>query len=159
VDPLDIDAYLARGGFAALRLCRDGLTPEQTIALIEQSGLRAAAAAASHRAQVAAVRAAAGQDKVVVCNGDEGDPGAFMDRMILESLPFRVIEGLAIAAHATGARQGIFYIRAEYPHAVQRIGAALQICAERACCGWATSSSGRRWPAAPAPSSAARRRR
>ncbi|MBM4060303.1 MAG: 4Fe-4S dicluster domain-containing protein, partial [Planctomycetes bacterium] len=77
------------------------------------------------------VRNASGAQKVVICNGDEGDPGAFMDRMVLESLPFRVIEGLAIAAYATGARQAIFYIRAEYPHAVQRVGAALLICRER----------------------------
>jgi NADH:ubiquinone oxidoreductase subunit F (NADH-binding)/NADH:ubiquinone oxidoreductase subunit E len=69
--------------------------------------------------------------KYVICNGDEGDPGAFMDRMMLESYPFRIIEGMLIAAFAVGANQGIFYIRAEYPLAVKRINAAIAICKER----------------------------
>ena len=71
--------------------------------------------------------------KYVICNGDEGDPGAFMDRMILESFPFRVIEGLAIAAVAVGAREGIFYIRHEYPLAVKRVRAAIADLEQR---GW-----------------------
>ena len=131
LDPLDLDAYLARGGFEALRRCRE-LLPEQVIDLVERSGLRGRGGGGFPTGRKwRVVRAAAGADKVVICNGDEGDPGAFMDRMILESLPFRVLEGLAIAAHALGARQGIFYIRAEYPHAVQRIAASLQLCKER----------------------------
>src|SRR6185369_11109827 len=83
----------------------------------------------------AAVRAAKGELKYVICNGDEGDPGAFMDRMILESFPYRVIEGMAIAARATGASEGIFYIRAEYPLAVRRIGEALKRCVARGILG------------------------
>jgi len=71
--------------------------------------------------------------KYVICNGDEGDPGAFMDRMLLESFPYRIIEGLAIAAVAVGAHDGIFYIRHEYPLAVRRIRAALKLCSQR---GW-----------------------
>ena len=73
--------------------------------------------------------------KYVVCNGDEGDPGAFMDRMLLESFPFRVIEGLMIAGYATGANEGIFYIRAEYPLAVSRIRNALEQCYEKGFSG------------------------
>ncbi|MGE5424899.1 MAG: NADH-ubiquinone oxidoreductase-F iron-sulfur binding region domain-containing protein, partial [Syntrophothermus sp.] len=69
--------------------------------------------------------------KYIICNGDEGDPGAFMDRMLLESYPFRIIEGMMIAALATGAVHGIFYIRAEYPLAVERIREALKICREK----------------------------
>jgi NADH:ubiquinone oxidoreductase subunit F (NADH-binding) len=74
-------------------------------------------------------------DKYVICNCDEGDPGAFMDRMLLESYPFRVIEGVAIAAYAVGASQAIFYIRAEYPLAVQRVQAALDACRGRKLIG------------------------
>ena len=73
--------------------------------------------------------------KYVVCNGDEGDPGAFMDRMLLESFPFRVIEGMIIAGYATGANEGIFYIRAEYPLAVSRIRNALKLCYENGLLG------------------------
>ncbi|HQV31140.1 MAG TPA: NADH-ubiquinone oxidoreductase-F iron-sulfur binding region domain-containing protein, partial [Calditrichia bacterium] len=81
--------------------------------------------------------------KYVVCNGDEGDPGAFMDRMILESFPFRVIEGMLIAAVAVGAREGIFYIRAEYPLAVRRIEEALRICRDNGLLGDNILNSGR----------------
>ena len=75
-------------------------------------------------------REATGDVKYVICNGDEGDPGAFMDRMLLESFPYRVIEGMAIAARAVGAHEAIFYIRAEYPLAVQRIREAIRRCEE-----------------------------
>ena len=81
------------------------------------------------------VREAAGSPKYVVCNADEGDPGAFMDRMLLESFPYRVIEGMAIAARAVAAQEGIFYIRAEYPLAVERIREALKRCCERGYLG------------------------
>jgi NADH:ubiquinone oxidoreductase subunit F (NADH-binding)/Pyruvate/2-oxoacid:ferredoxin oxidoreductase delta subunit len=76
------------------------------------------------------VRAAAGEKKYIVCNGDEGDPGAFMDRMLLESYPFRVIEGMTIAAYAVGAHEGYFYIRREYPLALERVREALRQCKE-----------------------------
>ena len=89
----------------------------------------------------AAVRAAAGASssggaaQYIVCNGDEGDPGAFMDRMILESYPYRVLEGMAIAAFAVGASEGVLYIRAEYPLAVKRIREALKRCREKGLLG------------------------
>jgi NADH:ubiquinone oxidoreductase subunit F (NADH-binding)/Pyruvate/2-oxoacid:ferredoxin oxidoreductase delta subunit len=76
-----------------------------------------------------------GNPKYVVCNGDEGDPGAFMDRMLLESFPFRIIEGMLIAGYATGADRGIFYIRAEYPLAVSRVRNALRICYDKGIVG------------------------
>ncbi len=73
------------------------------------------------------MRGAKSETKYVICNGDEGDPGAFMDRMLLESFPFRIIEGLAISALATGATEGIFYVRREYPLAVKRVQAAIDL--------------------------------
>ena len=88
------------------------------------------------------VRAATSDTKYVICNGDEGDPGAFMDRMLLESFPYRVIEGLTIAAYAVGAHEGIFYIRAEYPLAVERIREALRRCEERQLLGDNVAGSG-----------------
>ena len=83
-----------------------------------------------------------GEHKYVVCNGDEGDPGAFMDRMLLESFPYRVIEGMIIAAFATGANEGIFYIRAEYPLAVTRVRTALKRCYENGILGESVCDSG-----------------
>ena len=83
----------------------------------------------------ARVREASGGEKYVICNGDEGDPGAFMDRMLLESYPYRIIEGMAIAAYAVGAATGILYIRAEYPLAVRRVREALHACEARGLLG------------------------
>ncbi len=88
------------------------------------------------------VRAARGERKYLICNGDEGDPGAFMDRMILESLPFRVIEGMALAAYAVGAEEGFFFIRAEYPLALDRVRRALAACEERGLLGDDVMGSG-----------------
>ena len=126
VDPLDLDEYLARGGFAALRRVLEELQPEQVISSIEKSGLRGRGGAGfPSGVKWRIVHQQPSDEKFVVCNGDEGDPGAFMDRMILESFPFRVIEGMAIAAVAAGAHEGIFYIRHEYPLAVKRVRAAI----------------------------------
>ncbi|MBI4657961.1 MAG: NAD(P)H-dependent oxidoreductase subunit E [Verrucomicrobia bacterium] len=134
LDPLDLDEYLAHDGFAALRRCLENLSPEQTIETIERSGLRGRGGAGFPTGQKwRYARAQSGETKYVICNGDEGDPGAFMDRMILESFPFRVIEGLAISALAVGAHEGIFYIRREYPLAVRRVRSAIEACQRR---GW-----------------------
>lgn len=138
LDPLDPDEYLAHDGFAGLQRCLKELRPEQLIDWIDRSGLRGRGGAGyptGPKWRVA--RKQSCPDKYVICNGDEGDPGAFMDRMILESFPFRVIEGLAIAAYAVGAHEGIFYIRREYPLAVKRVRAAIKICEKR---GWIGSS-------------------
>jgi NADH:ubiquinone oxidoreductase subunit F (NADH-binding)/NADH:ubiquinone oxidoreductase subunit E/NAD-dependent dihydropyrimidine dehydrogenase PreA subunit len=142
LDPLDLDEYLAHEGFAALRRCLEtprekttsALSPEQIISTIEKSGLRGRGGAGFPSGQKwRVVREQPGDVKYVICNGDEGDPGAFMDRMILESFPFRVIEGLALAAVAVGAHEGVFYIRHEYPLAVSRVRAAIAELEKR---GW-----------------------
>ncbi len=148
LDPLDLDEYLAHEGFVALARCLGvespkselrspkcaALPPEEIVATIEQSGLRGRGGAGFPTGQKwRMVRQQPGETKYVICNGDEGDPGAFMDRMILESFPYRVIEGLAIAAVAVGAHEAIFYIRHEYPQALQRVRAALAECERR---GW-----------------------
>src|ERR1035438_866915 len=115
IDPLNIDDYLAREGYQALAKCR-GLAPEAVIETIANSGLRGRGGAGFPTGtKWKLARANADPVKYVICNGDEGDPGAFMDRLVLESDPHRVVEGLAIAAYAVGATQGYFYIRAEYP--------------------------------------------
>jgi NADH:ubiquinone oxidoreductase subunit F (NADH-binding)/NADH:ubiquinone oxidoreductase subunit E/NAD-dependent dihydropyrimidine dehydrogenase PreA subunit len=146
LDPLDLDEYLAHEGFAALRRCLEtlpeknnpGLSPEQLIATIEKSGLRGRGGAGFPSGQKwRAVQQQPGDVKYVICNGDEGDPGAFMDRMILESFPFRVIEGLALAAVAVGAHEAIFYVRHEYPLAVRRVRAAIAEMEKR---GWLGAS-------------------
>ncbi|MGD0900507.1 MAG: NADH-quinone oxidoreductase subunit NuoE [Thermoguttaceae bacterium] len=136
VDPTDLDEYLRHDGFQALRHCIEKLSPEEIVAEVKRSGLRGRGGAGFPTGlKWATVRAAPGQKKYIICNGDEGDPGAFMDRMLLESFPYRVIEGLAIAARAVGADEGIFYIRAEYPLAVKRIHEALRRCEDRGLLG------------------------
>ncbi len=142
IDPTDLDEYIRHDGFQALRRCLEHLSPEQIIEQVRASGLRGRGGAGFPTGQKwAAARAAGhhvpmvGEKKYVICNGDEGDPGAFMDRMILESFPYRIIEGMAIAAKAVGADEGIFYIRAEYPLAVQRIREALHRLEDRGLLG------------------------
>jgi NADH-quinone oxidoreductase subunit F len=110
------------------------LLPEEIVKTIESAGLRGRGGAGFPTGQKwRMVRQQPGDTKYVICNGDEGDPGAFMDRMILESFPYRVIEGLAIAAVAVGAHEAIFYVRHEYPQALRRVKAALAECERR---GW-----------------------
>ena len=142
IDPLDLDEYVSHAGFVALARClgipetseSPPFTPDQIIALIERSGLRGRGGAGfSTGAKWKLAKQQPGDVKYVICNGDEGDPGAFMDRMLLESFPYRIIEGLAIAAVAVGAHEGIFYIRHEYPLAVKRVRAAIKLCQQR---GW-----------------------
>jgi len=133
IDPLNIDDYLARDGYRALAM---GLSPDAIIAAITESGLRGRGGAGFPAGRKwGLARAQASAVKYVICNGDEGDPGAFMDRLVLESDPHRVVEGLAIAAHAIGATEGYFYIRAEYPLAVRHTRAAIQQAEERGLLG------------------------
>jgi len=112
------------------------MSPEEIVDEVRRSGLRGRGGAgfATH-AKWDLVRKAASDTKYIICNGDEGDPGAFMDRMILESFPYRVIEGMAIAARAVGAQEGFFYIRAEYPEAVRRITSAIERCRDHGFLG------------------------
>jgi len=122
IDPEKIDEYIARDGYAALAKALTQMTPEQVIAEIKAAGLRGRGGAGFPTAvKWEKVRQAQGEPKYIICNGDEGDPGAFMDRSIFESDPHSVIEGMLIGAWAIGARHGVVYIRNEYPLAVQRI--------------------------------------
>ncbi len=130
-NPLDLDGYLAHGGFQGLGRAGE-LGPEELIALVTESGLRGRGGAGYPTGvKWQDVRSAPGRRRHVICNADEGDPGAFMDRLILESFPFRVIEGMTIAARAVGADDGIFFIRAEYPLAVSRVRKAIGLCQAR----------------------------
>lgn len=136
LDPLDLDDYLAHGGFAGLRKCLGGMTPGEVITEVEISGLRGRGGAGYPTANKwRRVSETVSDQCYVICNGDEGDPGAFMDRMLMESFPFRVIEGMAIAAYAVGANHGYLYVRAEYPAAVERLREALKSCRERGFLG------------------------
>ena len=129
--PLNIDEYMSHQGFEGLKKALK--TPNQLIIdAILKSGLRGRGGGGFPSGKKwAMVAASDANEKYVICNGDEGDPGAFMDRMILESYPFRVIEGMIIAGYAVRSGKGIFYIRAEYPLAVTRIRKALELCQER----------------------------
>jgi NADH:ubiquinone oxidoreductase subunit F (NADH-binding)/NADH:ubiquinone oxidoreductase subunit E len=136
MSPTSIDEYMLLGGFTALRKCLDIINPVDIIEFIKESGLRGRGGAGFPTGKKWEIFSASLSDeKYVICNGDEGDPGAFMDRMLLESFPFRVIEGMIIAGMATGAHKGIFYIRAEYPLAVERIRNAVSLCYERGILG------------------------
>lgn len=127
--PGDIHEYRSNGGFRALEKCLHELNPADVLDIISNSGLRGRGGAGYPTAlKWKIVNHDRSEMKYVICNGDEGDPGAFMDRMLLESYPFRIIEGMMIAAYVTGAREGIFYIRAEYPLAVKRIRDAIEAC-------------------------------
>ncbi len=129
IAPLDIDEYTKNGGFEALTTVLRDSSAEQVIDTVRESQLRGRGGAGfSVGTKWSIVRSAEGPTKYIIMNGDEGDPGAFMDRMLLESYPYRILEGIAIAAFAVGAQEGILYIRAEYPLAVQRITDAIEIC-------------------------------
>jgi NADH-quinone oxidoreductase subunit F len=129
IDPVNLDEYISRGGFTAARHCFQQLNPKQIIDMVITSELRGRGGAGfSTGWKWDAVHRAEGRTRHLICNCDEGDPGAFMDRMLLESYPYRVIEGMMIAAKAVGARTGFFYIRAEYPLAVKRVSEALKHC-------------------------------
>jgi NADH:ubiquinone oxidoreductase subunit F (NADH-binding)/NADH:ubiquinone oxidoreductase subunit E/NAD-dependent dihydropyrimidine dehydrogenase PreA subunit len=129
INPLDINEYLSRGGFSAVEKVLNKMTPEEVIREVKDSGIRGRGGAGFPSGlKWELVKKQEDPEKYIICNGDEGDPGAFMDRMLLESYPYRVIEGMIIAAYAVGIHQGYFYIRAEYPLAVKRIREALKIC-------------------------------
>ncbi len=135
MDPLDLVEYRSNGGFSALERCLSE-APENVTEIITASGLRGRGGAGFPTGKKwDIVRRARDSVRYVVCNGDEGDPGAFMDRMILESYPFRVIEGMIAAAYSVGAHEGFLYIRAEYPLAVDRVTKALAQCREAGIIG------------------------
>ncbi len=143
IDPLDIDEYLQNDGFKALDKCVNRLSAGEIIAEIGRSGLRGRGGAGylTHL-KWSAVRSKHSDIKFVVCNGDEGDPGAFMDRMLMESYPCRILEGMSIAAYSIGANNGYLYIRAEYPLAVSRMREAIDTCRKRGFLGDSIIGSG-----------------
>jgi len=127
VDPTNIRDYLALGGYAALAKALRDLTPGEVIAEIEKSGLRGRGGGGFPTGRKwRSTRESQEKVKYVICNADEGDPGAFMDRSLLEGDPHYVIEGMIIGAFAIGAAQGVVYVRQEYPLAVKNLSVALQ---------------------------------
>lgn len=136
IDPERIESYIAVGGYQQLYHVVHDLEPAEVIALITQSGLRGRGGAGYPTGlKWATVAKADGVQKYVICNGDEGDPGAFMDRSVLESDPHRVLEGMAIAAYAVGATKGFLYVRGEYPLALRRLQIAIQHAKKRGILG------------------------
>ncbi|HEX2973166.1 MAG TPA: NuoF family protein [Tepidisphaeraceae bacterium] len=132
IDPDRVEEYIAADGYAALLKVLTTMRPNEVVDEITRSGLRGRGGAGFPTGlKWSTVAKARGTTKYVICNADEGDPGAFMDRSVLESDPHRVLEGMAIAAYATGASMGYIYLRAEYPLAVKRLRAAIRQ-AERA---------------------------
>jgi bidirectional [NiFe] hydrogenase diaphorase subunit len=133
IDPERIEAYIAVGGYQALHQVLHNMTPAEVLDTITRSGLRGRGGAGYPTGLKWATVAKASSSsldgmpaKFVVCNADEGDPGAFMDRSVLESDPHRVLEGMAIAAYAVGATQGYAYVRGEYPLAIRRLDLAIR---------------------------------
>ena len=127
INPEDIDEYIAYDGYQALAKCLTEYTPEQVIQVIKDSGLRGRGGGGfptGRKWELAAMNKA--DQKYVVCNADEGDPGAFMDRSVLEGDPHCIVEAMAICGYAVGATEGYIYVRAEYPIAVNRLEIAIQ---------------------------------
>lgn len=130
MDPEDIQEYISRGGYLALEKVLKTMTPAEVVDEIKRSGLRGRGGGGFSTGMKweLAAKVPTVDEKFIICNGDEGDPGAYMDRSILEGDPHSVIEGMMIAAYAIGATQGWFYVRAEYPLAVERLDKAIKAC-------------------------------
>lgn len=131
INPNSIDEYIAAGGFKAMDKAIRLMSPEDVVKEIKESGLKGRGGGGfltGLKWEIAQKKVA--DQKYIVCNADEGDPGAFMDRSVLESDPYRVIEGMLIGAYAIGASMGYIYCRAEYPLAIERLTRAIQKCKE-----------------------------
>src|SRR5690606_37529550 len=127
VEPERIDSYIAAEGYQALHHALLEMEPAEVIDVITRSGLRGRGGAGYPTGlKWATVAKQRSERKFVVCNADEGDPGAFMNRSVLESDPHRVLEGMAIAGYAIGANQGYIYCRGEYPLAIERLQNAIK---------------------------------
>ena len=136
INPEELDEALCVGGYEALARVLEEQTPEEVIKTITDSGLRGRGGGGFPTGRKWQFTAMAQNDKkYVVCNGDEGDPGAFMDRSIMEGDPHKLIEGMAIAAYAIGADEGYIYVRAEYPMAIKRLRIAIKEAEERGYLG------------------------
>jgi NADH-quinone oxidoreductase subunit F len=128
IDPMSIEAYFSVNGYKSLAKVISSMKPEEVIEEMKKSGLRGRGGAGFPTwMKWNFTRQSKGDSKYILCNGDEGDPGAFMDRSVLEGDPHSLIEGMAIGAFAIGARQGYVYVRAEYPLAVERLQKAIDI--------------------------------
>ncbi len=136
IDPTKIEDYIREGGYAGFARALFDMTPDRIIDEVEASGLRGRGGGGFPTGRKwRFCRAAEGDEKYVICNADEGDPGAFMDRSLLEGNPHAVLEGMAIGAAAIGASHGYIYIRAEYPLAIERLRIAIGQARERGLLG------------------------
>ncbi len=127
VDPERIEEYIAVGGYQSLYKAIYEMTPTEVVNEISKSGLRGRGGGGYPTGlKWSTVAKMPGEQKYIICNGDEGDPGAFMDRSVLESDPHLVLEGMAIAGYALGANHGYIYVRAEYPLAIERLQKAIK---------------------------------
>jgi len=136
INPDSIEEYIAVGGYRGLYKALKGLEPENIIEEVVQSGLRGRGGAGfSTGTKWRFCRQAKGEEKYVICNADEGDPGAYMDRSILEGTPHAVLEGMMIGAVAIGAQHGVIYVRAEYPLAIEKLSLAIKQSRERGLLG------------------------
>ena len=143
IDPASVEEYIARGGYQSLPRALRAFTPQQVIDEVLRSGLRGRGGggfSTGRKWQIA--REAPGETKYLICNGDEGDPGAYMDRTVLESDPHSVVEGMIIGAYAVGAQAGYAYIRDEYPLAVERMTLAVKQAEELGLLGQNILDSG-----------------
>jgi len=127
IDPTSINDYIATGGYSALAKALTTMNPEDIIEEVVKSGLRGRGGGGFPTGRKwRSCRDAKGSQKYVICNGDEGDPGAFMDRAVMEGNPHSIIEGMVIGAYAIGSSQGFIYVRNEYPLSVKRLGVAIE---------------------------------
>jgi NADH-quinone oxidoreductase subunit F len=143
INPESIDEYMSRQGYQAIEKCIKDLTPEQVIEEMKASGIGGRGGAGFPTwFKWQAARDSKGDVKYIICNADEGDPGAFMDRALIEGDPHAVIEGMMIAAYAIGSSDGIIYVRAEYPLAILRLEIALEQAREKGLLGGNIFGSG-----------------
>lgn len=143
IDPTNIEDYIALGGYGALTRVLTQMSPEELIETIKQSGLRGRGGAGFPTGRKWEIcRRAPGDLKYIICNADEGDPGAFQDRSLLEGNPHSVLEGMLIGAYAVGAREGYIYVRKEYPLAVKNVGIAIRQLKEHGLLGKDILNSG-----------------
>jgi len=136
IDPEDIDEYISIGGYQALDKALSEMIPEVVISEVEHSGLRGLGGAGFPTGlKWSSCRRSQGEEKYVICNADEGDPGAFQDRSVMEGNPHSVLEGMILAGYAIGSKKGFIYVRAEYPLAVKRLKIAIEQAREKGFLG------------------------
>ena len=143
IDPDDIDDYIAHDGYIALFTALEEMSPEAVIHEVKVSGLRGRGGGGYPTGlKWEAVSKVESSQKYIICNGDEGDPGAFMDRAVMEADPHKIIEGMALCAYACGANKGFIYVRAEYPEAVKKLNRAIKQARKKGILGSQIANSG-----------------